>query len=224
MNWVNIEYQHQLSKYQKEDGFKALVVYGLMMASAFFQGWLYTTNVPVLILDSSQIWIPVVMSLVFFVYTKQNLRSVGIHADHLVSSLLLGLLGGFLLLSLQAFFLGQRVYLVNPDWFNWLIFLLATFEEEVCFRAYIQTRLSGLIKSQWIVGLINSLLFLSIHYPVKWVLSGTLSFDALPMTYVLSLIALHYFCDVVYKKTNCLWGSIGLHLIYNAVRAMMLFN
>lgn len=200
MNWVNSAYQHQLSKYQKEDGFKALVVYGLMMASAFFQGWLYTTNVPVLILDSSQIWIPVVMSLVFFVYTKQNLRSVGIHADHLVSSLLLGLLGGCLLLSLQAYFLGKRVYLVNPDWFNWLIFLLAAFEEEVCFRAYIQTRLSGLIKSQWIVGLINSLLFLSIHYPVKWVLSGTLSFDALPMTYVLSLIALHYFCDVAIRK------------------------
>ena len=81
--------------------------------------------------------------------------------------------------------------------------------------------MSGLIRNQWIVGIINSVLFLSIHYPVKWVVTGKLYFDVLPVEYVISLLALHFFCDAVYKRTNCLWGSVILHIIYNAVGAMI---
>ena len=38
---------------------------------------------------------------------------------------------------------------------------------------------------------INSVLFLSIHYPVKWVVSGAVSFDVLSINSVLFL-SIHY--------------------------------
>ena len=69
---------------------------------------------------------------------------------------------------------------------------------------------------------INSVLFLSIHYPVKWVVSGTVSFDVLSAVYIVSLLALHFFCDTIYKRTNCLWGAVILHIIYNVVGAMII--
>lgn len=72
---------------------------------------------------------------------------------------------------------------------------------------------------------INSVLFLSIHYPVKWVVSGAVSFDVLSIiSSIVSLLVLHFFCDAVYKRTNCLWGAVILHIIYNAVGAMIIIQ
>ena len=38
----------------------------LIMCSAFFQGWLYTTNANVFVLNLSQIWIPLILTAGFF--------------------------------------------------------------------------------------------------------------------------------------------------------------
>lgn len=228
MSWVNLQYKSNLRKYEKKDGAKALMVYCLIMCSAFFKGWLYTTNVNVFVLNSSQIWIPLILTGVFFCFffcNKEKTRSIGINSDSIWKSVLLGFAGGFLLLVIQtALFVlqGKSAVFTSFQLLNWVIFLFAAFEEEVLFRGYIQTRLSGLINRQWIVGIINSVLFLSVHYPVKWVASGAISFDVLSAVYIVSLFALHFFCDAVYKRTNCLWGSVILHIIYNAVGAMIL--
>lgn len=230
MSWVNIDYKSNLRRYEKRDGVKAILWYCLIMCSAFFQGWLYTTNATVFVLNSSLIWISIILLVVFFCffyYNKENIRSIGINTENIWKSIALGLVGGFLLLILQnALFIvqGKSVIFTKSQLFSWVIFISGAFEEEVLFRGYIQTRLSGLINSQWIVGIINSVLFLSTHYPVKWVVFGEVSFDILPAIYVVSLLVLHFFCDAVYKRTNCLWGAVLLHIIYNAVGAMILFQ
>ena len=167
MSWVNIQYKSNLRKYDKRDGMKAVVVYCLIMCSAFFHGWLYTTNASVFVLNSSQIWIPLILATVFFCFfcrSKENLRSIGINNDNIWNSIVLGFAGGFLLLAIQtALFMvqGKSLSFTSPQLLNWVIFIFAAFEEEVLFRGYIQTRLSGLINSQWIVGIINSVLFAS---------------------------------------------------------------
>ena len=74
------------------------------------------------------------------------------------------------------------------------------------------------------IEVIIILFFLSIHYPVKWVVSGAVSFDVLSAVYIVLLLALHFFCDAVYKRTNCLWGAVILHIIYNAVGAMIIIQ
>ena len=173
------------------------------MAGAFFQGWLYTTDASVFLLNSSQIWIPMTMAILFlcfFIYNKEKISSIGIN---------LGSIGGFLLLAIQTTLFvvqGKEASFTSFLLMNWIIFFFSALEEEVLFRGYIQTRLSGLINSQLVIGSINSILFLSIHYPTRWVVSGRVSFNALPAVYIISLLALHFFCDAVYKRTNCLWG------------------
>lgn len=86
------------------------------------------------------------------------------------------------------------------------------------------SRLAGLINSQWITGIINSVFFLSIHYPVRWVVSGIVSIGVLSAVYIVSLFMLHFFCDAVYKRTNCILGAVLLHIIYNAVGAIILIK
>lgn len=227
MNWVNVQYKSNLRKYEKKDGMKALVTYCLIMCSAFFQGWLYTTNANVFVLNLSQILIPLVLIAVFFCFfycSKENIRSIGINSDNIKNSIVFGLAGGFVLLAIRtALYIiqGKSVSFINPTLLNWVIFLFAAFEEEILFRGYIQTRLFGLINGQWIVSIINSVLFLSIHYPVRWIVSGAIFINALSAVYIVSLLVLHFFCDAVYKRTNCLWGAFLLHVIYNAVGAMI---
>ena len=171
--------------------------------------------------------IPLVLIAVFFCFfycSKENIRSIGINSDNIKNSIVFGLAGGFVLLAIQtALYIiqGKSVSFINPTLLNWVIFLFAAFEEEILFRGYIQTRLFGLINGQWIVSIINSVLFLSIHYPARWIVSGAIFINALSAVYIVSLLVLHFFCDAVYKRTNCLWGAFLLHVIYNAVGAMI---
>ena len=79
MSWLNIQYESNLRKNDKRDGMKALAVYCLIMCSAFCQGWLYTTNINVIVLNLSQIWIPLILTAGFFLFfycSKENIRSI----------------------------------------------------------------------------------------------------------------------------------------------------
>lgn len=227
---MNVQYRNNLEKYEKTDGLKAIVVYCLVMGSAFFHGWLYTTNISIFLLNLSQIGIPLILLILFlcfFRYTKEKISSIGIHTENIKKSIIWGIIGGFLLLAVQTVLFeaqGKEISFSSFLLVNWIIFFFGAIEEEFLFRGYIQTRLVGLIKSQLLAGCINSVLFLSIHYPVRWVVSGTVSFDVLPAVYIISLLGLHFFCDAVYKRTNCLWGSVLLHIIYNAVGAMIVIQ
>ena len=58
MEWTSEKYKNNLMEYEKRDGIKAIIIYCLIMGSAFFHGWLYTTNTSVLVLNLSQFWIP----------------------------------------------------------------------------------------------------------------------------------------------------------------------
>lgn len=231
MKWIDEQYLRNLGSYSKIDGIKAIIAYMLIMISTFFQGWLYTTEASVTILNSAQIWIPLIL-IAFFIghltISKERKDTIGISFINIKQSIILGIVGGVVLLLLQTFLFskmnGSEISILPPTLFNWIVFIVAAFEEEIIFRGYIQTRLSGLIKKQWLTGIINALFFLSIHYPVRWVVAGRVSIFDLSGAYIISLIALHYFCDGVYKKTNCIGGSVILHIIYNAVGAMIILS
>ena len=136
MNCVNVQYKSNLRKYEKKDGMKALVTYCLIMCSAFFQGWLYTTNANVFVLNLSQILIPLVLIAVFFCFfycSKETIRSIGINSDNIWNSIGLGFAGGFLLLTIQTVLFmiqGKSISFTSPQLLNWVIFLFAAFEEE----------------------------------------------------------------------------------------------
>lgn len=170
----------------------------------------------------------IVIFIGYLTISKEKKDTIGISLNNIKQSIILGIIGGIVLLFLQTFLFckmnGSEIAILPPVLINWIVFIFAAFEEEIIFRGYIQTRLSGLIKKQWITGIINALFFMSIHYPVRWVVTGRISIFDLSVVYVISLLALHYFCDGVYKKTNCIWGAVILHIIYNAVGAMIVLS
>ena len=200
MKWVNDDYSHNLRIYEKRDARKAIIVYCLILGSAFFQGWLYTINLNVYVLNLSQIGIPLLITILFLYFfhnSRENISSIGIHAKNLKKSIISGIAGGVLLLAIQILLYiiqGKSIsFTINQLFLNWMIYIVAGFEEEVLF-------------------------------PVRWVVSGMITIHVLSFTYIICLIVLHFFCDAVYKRTNCLWGSVVLHIIYNAVGAMIIIQ
>lgn len=230
MRWTHEAYRDNLGRFGRRDGIKALAAYGLIMGSCFFQGWLYTTDLSASLLNFSQLWISLfvlAVCLVYLVASKEGWGSIGITTGNAKGSILLGILGGVLLLGLQTVLTwpkGAALSLLHPALLSWLLFIVCAVEEELLFRGYIQTRLAGAIRIPWLASAVNALFFLSIHYPVRWVVSGTVSLGVLSGVYVVMLLLLHGVCDGVYKRTNCLWGSIVLHILYNAVGAMVVFQ
>lgn len=227
---IDSQYGENLHHYQKRDGMTAIAVYIIVFALAFFRGWVYTTNVSVSVLNASQMLIPAATAAVFLGFlalSKQKISSIGLHAFRIATSILWGIAGSVGLLAIQVLLSvmqGMKAIVIAPVLLNWIIFIICAFEEEIIFRGYIQTRLSGLIRMPIIAEILNAVLFLLIHYPVKWVALGMVSFSVISGIYVVLLLLLHFFCDMVYKKTNCLWGAIVLHIIYNAVGAMIVFQ
>ncbi|HBG7287137.1 TPA: CPBP family intramembrane metalloprotease [Clostridioides difficile] len=119
---------------------------------------------------------------------------------------------------------GKKVDFQLPTVFMIVTFIVSAISEEIVFRGYIQTRLTGLIKNSVLSSCINAFLFLSTHYPVKWISSGDFSFAILSGFYVICLISLNFSCDLVYRKTNCLWGAWLLHILYNIGTGVLIFT
>lgn len=47
------------------------------------------------------------------------------------------------------------------------IFIIGAIEEEIIFRGYIQTRLTGIIRQDMLCAFYTALLFLAMHYPIQ---------------------------------------------------------
>jgi len=112
---------------------------------------------------------------------------------------------------------GEVIGITYPILSSLGIFLIGAIEEEIIFRGYIQTRLTGIIRQDLLCSFCTALLFLAMHYPIHWVIGGFF-LSSLSLYHVICLIILHF----VYKKTNCLWRAIVLHLLYNIGQSMLI--
>lgn len=221
-----------LKQYSGKDGIKALILYVLVMFSCLVQGMLYLSNLSHSALDFLQI--PMTVIDIFFCFlfirlSKESTKSIGITSENIRSSLIIGIATCGLLTAVIILFgtINGTIAFDNimqmPSKQVLIIFVFAAFAEEIVFRGYLPTRICGITKNKWIGSSICALLFLSIHYPVQWVTSGTVSFDVLSLPHSAFLILLHFACDFVYKKTNCIWGSVVLHLLYNLILSKLIF-
>lgn len=221
------EYKENLTKFQTMDGVKAVVLYGIYILILVIQGFTYTTNLSVYVLNKLQILFPLVFLIIgiaFVVCGKEKLCTVGVTKTNLIPSFLWGIL------LAACFIIGEVVYfqvagkasvtVVYPVLSTFGIFTISAIQEEIVFRGYIQTRLTGIIKSSLVCSVCTAFLFLLIHYPTRWVVSG-FSWNVLGLYYVISLLLLHFVCDLVYRRTNCLWGAIVLHFLYNMGQSML---
>lgn len=104
-----------------------------------------------------------------------------------------------------------------------LTFAVGALEEELCFRGYISTRLTGFFHNALLASIVTSVLFLLSHYVIFWSVSGQISFDSISATRLVFILLLHFVCDAVYQRTNCIWGAVALHFLYNVTSGMLQF-
>lgn len=221
------EYRENLRKFHTLDGAKAILLYGIYILVLWLQGLACTTNFSVDTLNKLQIAFPLLLLMIgmaFLVGSREKLCTVGLHTTKLVQSLLWGaalalcLLIGMAVCSRAS---GNTSIRITAPMFSALgLFAIGALQEEIIFRGYIQTRLTGLVKRPLACSFCTAFLFLAMHYPVRWVVGGV-SWNALSLSYVIVLIVLHFVCDFVYKRTNCLWGAILLHFLYNMGQSML---
>lgn len=228
---INNNYLSLLRKYTKRDGVIAIIVYLIYLTMAFVQGavlctkldarWLVLIGTILTIVDIAYVWVIIKI-------TGFDIKSIGIHGENLKSSILYGVVGAIILrlfIVITDFPIHfNKVTLRSMSFFLLVRWIIAAISEEFVFRGFIQTRLAGIIKNRLFVSILTALLFLLIHYPVKWVATGDVSLTTLPINYVCYLVLLHFFCDFTYKRTNCLWGSIVLHFLYNIIGATIVFG
>lgn len=221
------EYKENLQNFGTFDGVKAIILYGIYMLVLFVQGLIYTTNFSVWILNGLQVILPLfllIIVILFIALAKEKISTVGLSGKKIFSSLLWGaLLAIAFIMGIVIYFLTiekKAIAITTPTLSTLGIFIIGAMQEEIIFRGYIQTRLTGITKQTAISSLCTAFLFLLIHYPIRWVVGG-FSLTALSLYYVITLIILHFLCAFVYQRTNCLWGAIALHFLYNVGQSML---
>jgi membrane protease YdiL (CAAX protease family) len=218
------EFETMVARYTKKDGVKALGVFIIVFSLCVIQGILYRAHLSETALTCVRYLIPLInvaVCFLFVIFSGESLGSIGLKRGHIRRSLLLGALAGVLTaggvalaeVAFTSMKISSLIPHLHPKTFPLLLIVAA--EEEIVFRGYIQTRLYGLIRPRFQGAAADALLFLLIHYPVKWVRLRALSLAVISPLYAVELILLHFACDYVYQKTNSLYGSMLLHLIYN---------
>ena len=229
--WTSTDYRSAHAAYDWRGGVKACALYAFTMLALFVQGRLYLSSLSTEILASLNIVRPLVAlaaTLVVVFAARERVASIGVTRQRFGESLALGLaLGCLLSLALGV---SERIATGLPfagfgaaSAFSLLTFAVGALEEELCFRGYISTRLTGFFHNALLASIVTSVLFLLSHYVIFWGVSGQISFDSISATRLVLILLLHFACDATYQRTNCIWGAVALHFLYNVTSGMLQF-
>lgn len=229
--WTSTDYRSAHAAYDWRDGAKACALYAFTMLALFVQGRLYLSSLSTGILASLNIVRPLVSlmaTLVIVWISRERVASIGVTCRRFGESLALGLaLGCLLSLALGV---SERIATGLPfagfgaaSTLSLVTFAVGALEEELCFRGYISTRLTGFFHNALLASIVTSVLFLLSHYVIFWSVSGQISFDSISATRLVLILLLHFACDAVYQRTNCIWGAVALHFLYNVTSGMLQF-
>lgn len=214
---------------KKMNGVIALIFYLFTLILWFFTGAIKVLNVPILLLQFSDIIASLIEVLIIFgilYHGRERLNSLGLTKENICKSAILGILGGFLLIALTMIknLNGNAFTLYPLPVAGLILFIICAICEEIVYRGYLTTRLNSLTKNMYISSMITAFLFVLSHYPAKWGISGTISFTDLTLFHIVMIVLLHFLCDFVYKKTNCIWGAAILHIVYNIGTSVIIFG
>lgn len=229
--WTSTDYRSAHAAYDWRDGAKACALYVFTMLALFVQGRLYLSSLSTGILASLNIVRPLVSlvaTLVIVWISRERVESIGVTRRRFGESLALGLaLGCLLSLALGV---SERIATGLPfagfgaaSTISLLTFAVGALEEELCFRGYICTRLTEFFHNALLASIVTSVLFLLSHYVIFWGVSGQISFDSISATRLVFILLLHFACDATYQHTNCIWGAVALHFLYNVTSGMLQF-
>ena len=166
--------------------------------------------------------IPIIVILAILLIRRQKLGTLGFRRRHNLTACMIGILVGVLfalimygvVLAFQIPTILNRLGSIRFSVFTVVSRVVFTgLPEELSFRAYLQSRVSVLIRNQWIAGLTVGLLFWASHLILDWKYGmpspGTLLFQAIFM------IVTHLIFYTVYRRTDNILASTFAHGIYD---------
>lgn len=213
----------------------ALLLYVLYLSFDFF-----TTQNGIKILGDFQVLMALFIApLLILIFTKdKNLRvkdiinSVGITIKESKYAIKIGGVASFIMIPFIIFSsnYNQRVITFNifKNPFNGLIYFLISFvfaflimglPEEFFFRGFFQSRLSKVIKSEWISILITSFLFGFYHLPNLFLNNSSLTHGNIITSIIIALTEQGFvgiLFGIIWAKTHNLSACIFLHSFIDA--------
>lgn len=226
---VNKDYMEIATKFSRTDGVRAITLFIFIFALWYGVGYLKVIDsIPIFFLEYMDVFATLLELVILggiLYFTKETLASIGITKRNLTQSMLLGVIGAIIILTISILINGPKfeVYLSAITLSSLFVFIICAIGEELLIRGYITSRLNGFTNNFIFSSTIAAFLFAFSHYAAKWGISGTVDFSYITPVHFILLIILHFLCDFVYKKTNCIWGSAVLHILYNVCSSALIF-
>ncbi|WP_375104681.1 lysostaphin resistance A-like protein [Paenibacillus sp. RS8] len=214
--------------------YNALIIYlfGLLMYKTDFleRAGLHFSNEHLLKLAIySSIFILELAPLLFLLRSKkESLQSIGLTTSNTAMSILLGIVGAipFTYQIILDFILHKKeIQLEGANlWLELLIlFIFTALPEELMFRGYIQTRITGLIKNKYLAIVVVGLLFALMHIPFQMSMVNMTFMDYLitNWVYMIQLMVMHIYFVYLYTRNNNILVPIISHTLIDFIQLYM---
>jgi|GEM_PF-1874958 len=235
------EYNRMHRYYTKTDGVLALAVYFVSVLLFFFAGYMVRNQGTRLFVPASILSAALVVLILLI--RKEGPGTIGIARRHFWKSVLLGLVTGapvyfairFVIgaslfarayggVEIMNLLMGNRFYHVEEtplfEWFPmaFLFIIITVVHQEVLMRGYVQTRLRGLIKSDFASTIVSGLLFVVFFMPLHSLLVGEsigwVFMSAFPLR-LFWMFFLHLWLNLLYRLYNNWAAPVIFHIFFS---------
>lgn len=221
LSLTNKDFLNQANKYQRSDALFAIVLFVIMcilyVLVAVLEKNLTFVKDHSMIVGCGLNLVMIIITIGFVKFKKEQLSSIGLMHGKWQQSCLVGMVLAAILFfnNCLSHVLGGAHFIPLYSIIGLAIYyLIVAFSEEIVFRGYINTRLYGLMKNQYLVMIISGILFVMVHFPYRMIAYG-MSLSDLTIGWILDLFITHMILSIIYLKTNSLYGAILPHWMSN---------
>jgi len=235
------DYSRMHRYYNKVDGIFAVGVYAVSMLIFYVAAMIMQHQGTRLFVHASIL--SVIVVIIALVIRKEGPCTVGISLKGIWKSALLGLVTGAAFFFAMRIVLGaslfERAYggveirrflsidrffhVPETPFWEWfpmvfLFIIITVVQQEILMRGYVQTRLNGLIKSEFFTTIVTGFLFVIFFMPMHTFLAGEsltwVFLSSIPLK-MLWMFALHCWLYLLYRTYNNLAGPIIFHIFFS---------
>jgi len=220
------EYKAEVSKYQTKDGINAIGFFLFYCVMLFALGVTRRLGWDTFITGTVFLIVVIAAIVALVLIKKEGLSSIGFRRKNLWPALRLGLLFGFIPVLIGGGLIpGLIIYNWEFQAFSAIVIsTLITFfnaaHEDMIFVGYIQTRLYGLIKRDYMAILAGACLFSLMHIMPQLGQHGLEAFNFGNLIWLLVLIPMHVFMNALFRRYYSIYPVMILHTLNNGAANM----
>ncbi|MCM1500307.1 MAG: CPBP family intramembrane metalloprotease [Clostridium sp.] len=215
------QYSENMKAFNRGEGISALFLFAVICLGYAVFGYLAEY-----IDGNMEIYIGIIfntvisaITIIFVKMNKRNITSIGIKSGKQGLSIAIGgMLAGILFYNngLSYLFSGSRFVPIKEIILLIVFYFSVAVCEEFVFRGYIGTRIYSLVKYKSVAVILTGILFVFMHYPYRMFAYGmTLSDFFGNVSWIIDLFVTHIVFNLIYMKTNSLYGAIIPHWVSN---------